>query len=218
MIKSFALSAILLLSAFSVFAQKGESTELDSLKKQTAGFLAQREYGKLIPTAIRIVEMEKTAGTGDSYKSALKNLALWRRLRLIDLVKAGQHRTPDFGVDVDATEGNFRELVMLAESDPDQLRLAAALVDLAEFLDRFGRPFPIVEETYLRALAIYEKASQGDSDDALKTVAALADSYFYQAEYEKYYPLNRRYVAAVEKISGRMISASYPPCGRIPVS
>jgi len=214
MIKSLILTLLLLLSSVALVAQTAPLSELDTLKRRAAAALAIRNYAELIPTAVRLTELEKEGGNDESYETALRNLALWRRLRLIDLVKSSRATsTPGFNEDVLAAELNFRALADFANDYPDKLRLARAQVELAEFLDRFGRPFREIEELYLSALAIREKALPPDSGEVLSIVSALSDSYFYQAEYEKYYPLNRRHVAAVEKKFGpndrRLVNALY---------
>ena len=167
MIKPLILTILLLLYPVVVVTQTAPISELDTLKRRAAAALAIRNYAELIPTGIRITEIEKGSGNDESYETALRNLALWRRLRLIDLVRNSRATsTPGFNEDVLAAELNFRALADFANDYPDKLRLARAQVELAEFLDRFGRPFREIEELYLSALAIREKALPPDSDEA----------------------------------------------------
>ena len=200
----FLLTLCCILFSSLAFSQTRSQTELQSIQTQLPALLRAEKFDDVIPIAERIVKLEKQGGGTNlvNYASAVGNLARWKDQRL-GRARAGiKTGVSDLVKEYRETAELFGELVALAGKRGEALEEAAAQYELALFRQRFEGPSAEIEALFLQSLAIREKQLPPDDDLVLRTITRLSDLYFAQGQFEKFLPLNRRFVAATEKKFG----------------
>lgn len=201
--KFLSFIAIVFLTAVSINAQTADQTELVTLQNKLRPLLLKDEYEEIIPIAVKIVELERKGGDTAGFERALRNLAQWRSKRQAVLATQFRFKKPkETQENFTLASENFREVLNIAEQTGDPLKLASAQIDLADFLYSFASTTKEAENLYKQAIANREKKLPADSDEILSVVNNLSWIYFGNADFENFYPLNRRFVLDAEKKYG----------------
>jgi tetratricopeptide (TPR) repeat protein len=228
--KTFTALTFCLLLTSPIFSQKSKPDELQSLYKQIPVLLEQDKLDEVIVSAERIVEIEKQGGAENmvNYSTALMNLALWRKQRLLQgqavrldaPSKDGKNRGEDWNVvgkaykkasrsaanDFEDTMQIFEQLIKILQTevkDPPQLATAQSELAALYCMRPGDESLDQAENLFLQALDVREKSLGGDSDSVLTLVFKIAVFYYYTADFEKFVPLAERYISATEARYGK---------------